>query len=226
MAESNIDNILVRLDEIEKLQAELRHLVPQVASNSSRHQNLLHRDSSSSIRFPSLFTFPVASNFAASSKKERVLQKSAAQLNLADKFSGNERSSTVTLKNVGRPLKSKSSAKEINIYKGLLKSTNVAKSRERYSLPSKASTSITAKDPKRSTPMPYTKSIAASRMTKNSQGAIGKRLKSETSRTAARDKMQRAIGERSNIQLSKNENITNSSEYYIKIWAFLEQLLC
>lgn len=202
MAEDNVDDILVRLDEIEKLQAELRHLVPRVTNSSSRHsrhQDLLH-DSPASIRFPSLFTFPVTSNFTSTSKNERV-QKSAARLNLNNKSLSGNRRSTVNLRNAGGS--SQSGTRETNVFKNLLKSSN-----NDTGLHAKNSTASTSVADSR---MP-TRSSIAGRTAKNSQEVIKKRLKSETSKT--RDNTQRATGERSNVQLSGNENV-NSSEWSI-----------
>ncbi|XP_067212014.1 uncharacterized protein [Linepithema humile] len=205
MAEEKIDDILVRVDEIEKLQTELRHLVPRVTSNSSRqarHQDL-SRDSSTSIRFPSLFTFPVISNFTSSPKNERV-QRSAAQLNLSNKLSSGNRSSTATLKNAGRPLTSASLWKGRNIFKDLIKSSNnIANLHEKNSL---ASTS--GINPKASTTP--AKNVITSRIAKNSQEIIKKGLKNEMSKTPPKNKMQHVISERSNMRLAKNEK-TNSN---------------
>lgn len=200
MAEDNIDDILTRLDEVEQLQAELRHLVPRVTSGSSsrhaRHQDL-SRDSPTSIRFPSLFTFPVISNFTSTSKNERV-QKSAARLNLNSNSLGGNRHSRVNLRNAGS---SQSGMREANVFKNLLRTSS-------YARHSSASTSIVdSKAPIR------TRTIA-SRVAKEPQETIKKRLKSETSKTAVRDKTQRTTGERSNVQLPKNENV-NSSEWSI-----------
>lgn len=200
MAEDNIDDILVRLDEIEKLQAELRHLVPRVTSSSSRHsrhQNL-PRDSPASIRFPSLFTFPVISNFTPTSKNERV-QKSAGRLNLNSKSLRGNRHSTVNLRNAGGS--SQSGTRETNIFKNLLRSSNNDTSS--HAKNSAASTSVA------DSRMP-TRNSVASQVAKNSQEAIKKRLKSEMSKTAARDNTQRATGERSNVQLSGNENVNSN----------------
>jgi len=195
MAENNIDDILVRLDEIEKLQAELRHLVPRVTSSSSRHSRHqdLSRDSPASIRFPSLFTFPVISNFTSTSKNERV-QKSAARLNLNSKSLSGNRHSTVNLRNAGE---SSQRTRETNIFKNLLRNSNNDTSSHAKN---SAATFVTDS---------LTRSSIASRVAKNSQKTI---KKSETSKTAARDNTQR--GERSNVQLSGNENV-NSSEWSI-----------
>lgn len=203
MAEGKIDDILVRVDEIEKLQTELRHLVPRVTSDSSRQARRqdLSRDSSTSIRFPSLFTFPVISNFASSPKN---VQKSAAQLNLSNKLSNGNRSSTLNLKNMGRPLASASLAKERNIFKDLIQSSNdIAKLCRKNSL---ASTS--GINPKIS--VTSTKNIITNRISKNSQEVIKKGLKSETSKVTPKNKIH-LISERSNVRLAKNEK-TNSSE--------------
>lgn len=200
MAEDNADDILVRLDEIEKLQTELRHLVPRVTSNSSIHRDSGHqdpsRDSRGSIRFPSLFTFPLISNFTSAPKN---VQKSAARLNLNSKSLSSDRCSTINLKNAGRS--SQSGTRETNVFKSLLRGSDVNSSRGRNSL---ALTS--AADSRAST-----RSGVASRVAKDPQEAIRKRLKGETSKTAARDKTQRVTGERSNM-LSGNENV-NSSEW-------------
>ncbi|XP_072743901.1 uncharacterized protein [Anoplolepis gracilipes] len=198
MAKDSIDGILVRLDEIEKLQAELRHLVPRVTSNSSknvRHQDL-SRDTTASIRFPSLFTFPVISNFTSSSRNDRV-QKSVAQMNLNDKLSSDNQPSTTNVKNA-RKSSRELSTRETNIFKNLLKSTDkrVARLHAGNSL---ASTSVinsrTSKTP--------TKSITANRVVKDSQGVIRKELKSKTSKIVARD-MQRINDETSSMRLSGN----------------------
>lgn len=204
MAKQNIDDILVRLDEIEKLQSELRHLVPRVTSTSSkhaRHQDL-SCDSSTSIRFPSLFTFPVISNFTPTPKNERV-QKSTARLNLNSKSSN--RHSIVNLRNAGGSSQSGTSAKETNTFKDLLRSSNnVANSHARNS-----STSTSVAESRASK-----RSSIANRVAKDPQEAIKKRLKSETSKTALRDKTQRAAtGERSNVQLSRNENSSEWNYY-------------
>lgn len=188
MAEDNINDILVRLDEIEKLQTELRHMVPRV--NSSRHQNL-PRNSSTSIRFPSLFTFPVVSNFSSTSSncnKSEQVQKSAAQMNLRN------RSSTTSPRNSERPSRRGSSTRESNIFKDLLKSTsNVAKSYGRNSL---ASTSSVVNSSRTSY---LTRGVAANRLVKNSPGMIVGELKSGRSTTAT-------------IRESRKENHANSSE--------------
>lgn len=200
MAKDNIDDILVRLDEIEKLQTELRHLVPRATSNSSRHARHqdLSRETSASIRFPSLFTFPVISNFTSSSSKNERVQKSAAQLN--DKLSNGSRSSTVNLKSARGTSHRQSSTRETNIFKNLLKGTDksLARSHAENSL---ASTS--AGNSKASM-----KDIVANRVSKNSQDVIRKELRSETSKTASRDK--RITGERSSMRLSKSKD--NSSK--------------
>ncbi|XP_018372321.1 PREDICTED: uncharacterized protein LOC108767115 [Trachymyrmex cornetzi] len=188
------DDILVRLDEIEKLQTELRHLVPRVTSNSSRHLQNVSRDSSASNRFPSLFTFPVISNFTSTPKNERV-QKSAARLNLNSKSSSSNRHSTINLKNTEG---SQSRTRETNVFKNLLRSSNnVTSSHVRNS---SVSTSVA------NSTMPIRSSIA-NRMVRDPQEAIKKRLKSETT---ARDKTQRATSERSNVQLSRNENVNSN----------------
>lgn len=61
MNENEICNILVRIQEIEKLQAELRNLLPRVTNRVHIEKPVestnLERESSSSIRFPSLLTF-------------------------------------------------------------------------------------------------------------------------------------------------------------------------
>ncbi|XP_036139225.1 uncharacterized protein LOC114253987 isoform X2 [Monomorium pharaonis] len=199
MAEDNIDDILVRLDEIEKLQAELRHLVPRVTNSSSkhtRHQDL-SRDSPASIRFPSLFTFPVISNFTSTPRNER-LQKSTARLNLTNKTSSGNRHSTVNLKNTGG-CSSQSKARETNVFKNLLKSNSNANSQARNFLASTSTVGSRAS----------TSSSIANRMTKEPREAIKKRLKSETPKTASRDKTQRVADERSNVQLSESENVNS-----------------
>ncbi|XP_029673490.1 uncharacterized protein LOC115241721 [Formica exsecta] len=206
MAKDSIDDILVRLDEVEKLQTELRHLVPRVTSNSSRHvrHQDSSRDTSASIRFPSLFTFPIISNFTSSSRNERM-QKSAAQLNLNDKLSSGNRSSTMNLKSArGSSQRESSSARETNIFKNLLKSTDksVARSRAGNSL---ASTSVASS--KVSTRL--TKGIAANRAAKDSQEVIRNELRSRTSKIVAREKTQRITGERSSMRLSENKNGMN-----------------
>lgn len=197
MAEDNNDDILTRLDEVEKLQAELRHLVPRVTSGSSfrhaRHQDL-SRDSPTSIRFPSLFTFPVISNFTSTSKNKRV-QKSAARLNLNCKSLGGNRHSTVNLRNAEGS--SQSGTRETNVFKNLLRTNSYARN-------SSASTSI----------VDSMASTRTSRVAKDPQQTIKKRLKGETSKTGVRNKTQRSTGERSNVQLPENENV-NSSEWSI-----------
>ncbi|KAM0728714.1 hypothetical protein ACS0PU_004969 [Formica fusca] len=206
MAKDSIDDILVRLDEVEKLQTELRHLVPRVTSNSSRHvrHQDSSRDTSASIRFPSLFTFPIISNFTSSSRNERM-QKSAAQLNLNDKLSSGNRSSTMNLKSArGSSQRESSSARETNIFKNLLKSTDksVARSRAGNSL---ASTSV-ASSKVSTTP---TKGIAANRAAKDSQEVIRNELRNRASKIVAREKTQRITGERSSMRLSENKNGMN-----------------
>lgn len=202
MAKDSIDDILVRLDEIEKLQAELRHLVPRVTSNSSRHvrHRDLSRDTSASIRFPSLFTFPVISNLTSSSRNQH---KSAAQLNFNDKLSSGNQSSTVNLKNARVSDQRESSARGTNIFKNLLKSTdkNVARLRAGNSM---ASTSV-ANSQTSTTPTKGTNRVA-----RDSQEAIGKKLRNRASKIVARDKTQRINGERSSMRLSENESTMNS----------------
>ncbi|EFN74791.1 hypothetical protein EAG_10200 [Camponotus floridanus] len=203
MAKDSIDDILVRLDEIEKLQAELRHLVPRVTSNSSRHvrHQDLSRDTSASIRFPSLYTFPVISNLTSSSRNEH---KSAAQLNLNDKLSSGNQSSTVNLKNARVSDQRESSARGTNIFKNLLKNTdkNVARLRAGNSM---ASTSVANSQTTSTTP---TKGM--NRVVRDSQEAIGKKLRNRASKFIARDKMQRINGERSSVRLSENQSTMNS----------------
>ncbi|XP_018403900.1 PREDICTED: serine/threonine-protein kinase DDB_G0283821-like isoform X2 [Cyphomyrmex costatus] len=196
MAENNVDNILTRLDEIEKLQTELRHLVPRVTS--SRHLQNVSRDSPASNRFPSLFTFPAISNFTSTPKNERV-QKSAARLNLNSNSSSGNRHSTVNLKNTGG---SQSRTREANIFKNLLRSSNnITSSHMRNS---STSTSVANSTMSRRTNI-------ANRMARDPQEAINKRLNRETSKTIARDKTpQRATGERSNVQLSRNKNVNSN----------------
>ncbi|XP_011340576.1 uncharacterized protein LOC105281202 [Ooceraea biroi] len=198
MAEGNIDDILVRLDEIEKLQTELRHLVPRVTGNSSGHRDL-SRNSSTSIRFPSLLTFPVISNFSSTSSKTERVQKSTAQMNLSNRLLSGTRPSTASLGNSQRPAKRGSSAKETNIFKDLLKSTsNVTRSHGRNSL---ASTSSVANS--KVSMMPYsTRSTTASRK---------EELKNERS-TTAMGKMQNATdGRLSNVRLSRKEIDANAN---------------
>lgn len=208
MAKDSIDGILVRLDEIEKLQAELRHLVPRVSSNSSRHvrHQDLSRDTSASIRFPSLFTFPVISNLTPSSRNEH---KSAAQLNLNDKLSSGNRPSTVNLKNARVSSQRESSAGGTNIFKNLLKSTDksVARLRAGNSL---ASTSV-ANSQTSKTP---TKGITSNRVARE-QEAIRRELRSRSSKIVAKNKTQRINGERSSMRLSENESTMNSSKWCI-----------
>ncbi|KAI4502869.1 hypothetical protein M0802_001913 [Mischocyttarus mexicanus] len=63
MNENEICNILTRIQEIEKLQKELRNLLPNATNNriniekSIENTNLKRKSSSSTIRFPSLLTF-------------------------------------------------------------------------------------------------------------------------------------------------------------------------
>lgn len=203
MAKDSIDDILVRLDEIEKLQAELRHLVPRVTSNSSRHvrHQDLSRDTSASIRFPSLFTFPVISNLTSSSRNQH---KSAAQLNFNDKLSSGNQSSTVNLKNARVSGQRESSVRGTNIFKNLLKSTdkNVARLCAGNSM---ASTSV-ANSQTTST----TSTKGTNRVARDSQEAIGKKLRDRASKIVARDKTQRINGERSSMRLSENESTMNS----------------
>ncbi|XP_029168240.1 uncharacterized protein LOC114938436 [Nylanderia fulva] len=202
MAKDSIDDILVRLDEVEKLQAELRHLVPRATSNSSRHvrHQDLSRDTSASIRFPSLFTFPVISNFTSSSSKNDRVQKSAAQLNLNDKLSKNNRSFTTNLKSARRS--QRASARETNIFKNLSKSTDKSLARS-HAGNSLASTSV-------GNSKTSMKDIVANRVSKNSQAVIKKELKNGTSKTASRDKTQCITGERSSMRLSESKD--NSSK--------------
>jgi len=202
MAEDNIDDILMRLDEIEKLQTELRHLVPRVTSNSSRHLQNISHNSSASNRFPSLFTFPVISNFTSTPENEHV-QKSTARLNLNTKSSSGNRHSMINLKNTGG---SQSRTKETNVFKNLLRSSNnVANSHVRNS---SVSTSVTDS----TTPI---RNHIVDRMIRDPQEVIKNRLKSETPKTTARNKMQRVTSERSNVQLSGNENVNSSEGIYI-----------
>lgn len=190
--EDNVDDILTRLDEIEKLQAELRHLVPRVTSSSSGCQDP-SRDTRASTRFPSLFTFPVISGFASSTApRNEGVQKSAARLNL--KSSSDDRRPP---RNAGGS--SQGGTRETNVLRSLLRSGNVTSPRARNPL---ASTS--AADSRAA-------SGVASRMAEVPRGAIRKGLKGET---AARDKARRATEERSNVRLSGNENV-NSSEWSI-----------
>lgn len=61
MNENEIRNILVRIQEIEKLQTELRNLLPRMTNRIHVEKPVessnLERESSSTIRFPSLLTF-------------------------------------------------------------------------------------------------------------------------------------------------------------------------
>ncbi|KAL2737219.1 serine/threonine-protein kinase -like isoform X2 [Vespula maculifrons] len=61
MNENEIRNILVRIQEIEKLQTELRNLLPRMTNRIHIEKPVensnLERESSSTIRFPSLLTF-------------------------------------------------------------------------------------------------------------------------------------------------------------------------
>ncbi|XP_071628483.1 uncharacterized protein [Temnothorax longispinosus] len=201
MAEDNVDDILVRLEEIEKLQTELRHLVPRVTSSSSRHairHQDLSRDSPASIRFPSLFTFPVISNFTSTSKNDRV-QKSAARLNLNSKSLSGNRHSTANLRNAGES--SRSGTRETNVFKNLLKSNNNV-TISSHARDSSASTSVADS---------RARSGIVNRVVKYPQEAMKKRLKSDTSKTAARDKTQRITGERSNVHISGNENVNSKA---------------
>jgi len=207
MAEDNMDNILVRLNEIEKLQAELRHLVPRDTNNSGHtmHQDLSH-DSSTSTRFPSLFTFPVISpKFSSTSSKNQRVQRSAAQMNLSNRLSSSNRSSTTSVKNSGK-LSRRGSATNEGKYKDLLKSmSNTA----RYGRNSLASTSSLANS--KNSMMPHShlaSSIMANRSLKNSHESIKKEFKSDRSTTS---KMPNAISWKSNIRLLKESNM-NASE--------------
>lgn len=188
MAEDkNVDDILARLDEIEKLQAELRHLVPRVTSSSSGHQDP-PRDSRASTRFPSLFTFPIISSLASTPRDERV-QRSAGRLSLDGKsLSGDRRP-----RDAGGS-SSQGGSREANVFKSLLRSGSVISSRARNS-----SASTSAADSRAPTG--------------SGRGAIKKGLKGET---AARDKVRRATDGRSNVRLSGNENV-NSSEWSLKL---------
>lgn len=204
MAEDNIDDILVRLDEIEKLQAELRHLVPRATSDSSGHagQEDLPRNSSASIRFPSLFTFPVISSLSSTSS---TVQKSTARMNLSSRRSSSgSRASSASLRISERFSKSGgASTKEGNIFKDLLKSTSNVGRRSTYvARNALASTSSAANYSRTSTTPHLTRSTAASHPTGSSQEII----KSQSN----------AISGRSNVRLSRKENNVNASEPFMQ----------
>lgn len=195
MAEDkNVDDILVRLDEIEKLQAELRHLVPRVTSSSFGHQDP-PRDSRASTRFPSLFTFPVISSLAPTPRNEGV-QRSAARLNLNGKsLSGDRRRSAVSPRDAGGS--SPGGTRGTSAFRNLLRSGNGPRARN---------SSASAADSRAPSG-----SGVASRPAEAPRGAIKKGSQGEA---AARDKIRSATYGRSNVRLSGNENV-NSSEWSI-----------
>jgi len=109
----------------------------------------------------------------------------------------------INLKNTGG---SQSRTKETNVFKSLLRSSNnVANSHVRNSSDSTSVTDST---------MPIRNHIV-NRMIRDPQEVIKNRLKSETPKTTARNKMQRVTSERSNVQLSGNENVNSSEGIYI-----------
>lgn len=75
MNENEICNILVRIQEIEKLQTELRNLLPRVNNRVHIEKPVestnLERESSSSIRFPSLLTFSGVTESSSVKKNDR-----------------------------------------------------------------------------------------------------------------------------------------------------------
>lgn len=215
MANNDIDDILTRLDEIKKLQAELRHLVPRVAGNSSRHTGPqdLTSDESASTRFPSLFTFPEIPSLASSAKSGRV-QRSTAYLNLNNELSlSDDQSSTAYSTNARRPTKAKSSVREMRGANNV-----VARSHARNSVVPNASTS--AANSVRTTPY-LTKSSTASRVVKHLQGAIGKGLNNAIAST---DKTSRTTVERPNLAAKKGNNSIASKWYIVRI-IFLIKLI-
>jgi len=170
------------------------------------HQDL-SRGSSTSTRFPSLFTFPVISpKFSSTSSKNQRVQRSAAQMNLSNRLSSSNRSSTTSMKNSGK-LSRRGSATNEGKYKDLLKSiSNNARSYGRNSL---ASTSSLANS--KNSVMPHShlaSSIITNRSLKNSHESIQKEFKSERS-TAS--KIPNTISWKSNIRLLKESNM-NASE--------------
>ncbi|XP_032676419.1 uncharacterized protein LOC116846550 isoform X2 [Odontomachus brunneus] len=208
MANNDIDDILARLDEIKKLQAELRHLVPRVASNSSRAgPQDLTSDTSASIRFPSLVTFPGVSSLSSSSTTNGRVQKSAMHLNLSSKLSlSDNRPSTASLANAWRSTKTRSSVKETNAFRDSPRSAHdvAAKSLAKNSIVPNTSTS--AANSTRIT-RSLTKSNTVGRIAKHLQGAIRNGPNNET---ASADKTPRATLERSNLA-SKNRNHSNAN---------------
>ncbi|EFN84006.1 hypothetical protein EAI_03391 [Harpegnathos saltator] len=211
MANNDMDDILTRLDEIKKLQAELRHLVPRIASNSSgqaKPQDLTS-DASASIRFPSLLTFPEVSNVAPSSSKHGRVQKSAAHLNLNNKLlPSNNRPSTAHSKSTWRLTKSGSAARETDAFKAPPRSTNdvVAKSRARNSTGSNVST--IAANSARTVTSYLTKSNTANRVAKHLQGSAIRREPSNDT-VSASDKTSLTSVEKSNVA-SRNKNNSNA----------------
>lgn len=209
MADDKIDDILVRLDEIEKLQTELRHLVPRVTSSSSRHHRDTFRDSSASIRFPSLFTFPMISNFASSPRSERV-QKSTARINLNKwSTSGNRISTTNLTKTAGRSFKSALPTRGTSVSRESLRGNNVAKL---HGLSRNSTISTSAASSK----TPTKTNDANQNANRNAQKAIEainkkENPKSEAAKITVRNKTQRAT---SKMQLRGNENSNASSSKF------------
>ncbi|XP_020287597.1 suppressor protein SRP40-like isoform X2 [Pseudomyrmex gracilis] len=206
MADDKIDDILVRLDEIEKLQTELRHLVPRVtSSSSSRHHQDTLRDSSASIRFPSLFTFPMISNFASSPKTTERVQKSTAQINLNKwSTSGNRTSTTNLTKAAGRSFsKSALATRGASVSGESLRGNNVAKLRglSRNSAISSSAASSTVRNDD------------ANKADRNAQKAIKKYpKKSEAAKITIRNKTQLRENENSYIGQSSSR-CKNNSEF-------------
>ncbi|XP_014477909.1 PREDICTED: uncharacterized protein LOC106746170 [Dinoponera quadriceps] len=191
MDHNNLDDILARLDEIKKLQTELRHLVPQVASSSSRdigHPQDLTSDTS--IRFPSLFTFPVVSSLDPTSSKSERVQKSTARLNLSGKLSPSDRRPSIAY----LP-KARSSVRETSAFWDSSRAVNdvvATKSRSR-NIPNASTSAMNSTTPY------LTRSNTVSRAAK--QGAIKGGVKNT-------DKTPRAIVERSIAP--KNGNNSNA----------------
>lgn len=206
---NNIDDILTRLDEIKKLQTELRNLVPRVASNSPRAgAKDSTSDKSALIRFPSLFTFPGVPSFTSPSARNERVQKSTARLNLSSKLSLSDNQPTTSA--AWRPTKAKSSVKEMNVFRDSPKNANgiVPKSYAKNSVVSNASTSATNSA---RTTQSLMKNNTANRNPKHLQGAIKKGLNNEI---ASADKKSHTTLDKSNPG-SNNENNPKASEWFI-----------
>ncbi|KAL2718840.1 serine/threonine-protein kinase -like isoform X2 [Vespula squamosa] len=79
MNENEICNILVRIQEIERLQTELRNLLPRVTNRmhieKPAENSNLERESSSTIRFPSLLTFSGVTENSNVKKNDRSFKE-------------------------------------------------------------------------------------------------------------------------------------------------------